>query len=54
MKGGVYRMLTIYGREENASGGKRQSVYDAGRLLPSRVPEYAGTGGRWLFPLHQQ
>ena len=44
MKGGVYRMLTIYGRKENASGGKRQSVYDTGRFLQTRVSEYARTG----------
>ena len=52
MKGGVYRMLTIYGRKENASGGKRQSVYDTGRFLQTRVSEYARTGGRGILPLY--
>ena len=50
---GVYRILTIYGRKEKASGGKRQSVYDIGRLLQTRVSEYARTRGRWIFPLYQ-
>ena len=50
---GVYRILTIYGRKENASGGKRQSVYDVGRFLQTRVSEYARTGRRGILPLYQ-
>ncbi len=30
--------------KKKASGGKRQSVYDIGRLLQTRVSEYARTG----------
>ena len=44
----------IYGKEENAGGGKRQPVHDTGRFLQTRVPEHARTGGRWILPLYQQ